>query len=370
MSVKKRPNGKWRARFRDETGREHARHFDTQREARAWEALKRSQVARGEHVPSPIGRLTLAEYAADHYLPTRAWAVSSVEGFERTLAACPMKDMPLSKVTRADGERWLAEMLRTRARNTTRTRFASIRAMLDTAAASRAVTHNPLAGIPLPSAGNPAVDREDIPTATHIGAMLHYARTDDQRALIQLMALCGLRIGEALAMQPRAVDFSRGRILVRRQVSRSRDSIVRVSPPKYGSTRDVPAPPALLDLLADMIETRCAKDDDWIFPGRVPGAPVTASAIGNQIRLLGAHAGLATHPHALRHFFASALIEEDLSVVEVARLMGHKNVSTTLDVYAHLWHDAATQQERASLAVAAGVLAELSGLGESARSAS
>jgi hypothetical protein len=35
-SVQKRPDGKWRARYRDPSGREHARHFDRELDARRW----------------------------------------------------------------------------------------------------------------------------------------------------------------------------------------------------------------------------------------------------------------------------------------------------------------------------------------------
>ena len=40
--------------------------------------------------------------------------------------------------------------------------------------------------------------------------------------------------------------------------------------------------------------------------------------------------------HALRHGFASALIEEGRNVVQISRLLGHHSPSFTLGVYAHL----------------------------------
>lgn len=35
-SVQKRPNSRWRARYRDEAGKEHARHFDRKTDAQRW----------------------------------------------------------------------------------------------------------------------------------------------------------------------------------------------------------------------------------------------------------------------------------------------------------------------------------------------
>ncbi|CAN5608895.1 hypothetical protein BH24ACT4_BH24ACT4_11800 [soil metagenome] len=41
----------------------------------------------------------------------------------------------------------------------------------------------------------------------------------------------------------------------------------------------------------------------------------------------------------MRHSFASALIRGGLSPTAVAKALGHSSASTTLAVYAHMWHD-------------------------------
>ena len=61
MSVAKR-GSIYRARIRDETGKEHSRNFKTRREALLWESEQRTAKAKGQFV-NPGDRTTVAEYA-------------------------------------------------------------------------------------------------------------------------------------------------------------------------------------------------------------------------------------------------------------------------------------------------------------------
>ena len=63
-SVQKRENGQWRARYRDEAGKEHARHFDRKIDAQHWLDKVTAQVVRGDYVDPKLGRVTVAGYAA------------------------------------------------------------------------------------------------------------------------------------------------------------------------------------------------------------------------------------------------------------------------------------------------------------------
>jgi hypothetical protein len=63
-SIKKRENGKWRARYRDAAGKEHARHFERKTDAQRWLDQVTAAVVRGDYVDPKAGRVTLAQYAA------------------------------------------------------------------------------------------------------------------------------------------------------------------------------------------------------------------------------------------------------------------------------------------------------------------
>ncbi|MGH8750044.1 MAG: tyrosine-type recombinase/integrase, partial [Burkholderiales bacterium] len=69
--------------------------------------------------------------------------------------------------------------------------------------------------------------------------------------------------------------------------------------------------------------------EDYLHPIRQDGSP------GCDTRRAQVDAGL----HALRHFYASALIRHGENVKTVQRRMGHSSSATTLDTYTHLWPD-------------------------------
>ena len=62
-SIKKRDNGKWRARYRDSNGREHARHFERKVDAQRWLDEVTASVVTGQYVDPKAGRVTFRDYA-------------------------------------------------------------------------------------------------------------------------------------------------------------------------------------------------------------------------------------------------------------------------------------------------------------------
>src|SRR5438552_2007294 len=63
-NVKRRPDGKYRARYRDHAGKEHAKHFDRKIDAERWVTGQEAALDRGEHIDPRAGRVRFADYAA------------------------------------------------------------------------------------------------------------------------------------------------------------------------------------------------------------------------------------------------------------------------------------------------------------------
>jgi len=55
-SIAKRPNNKWRARYRDDDGKEHSRHFPRKVDAQKWLDQVTASVVRGDYVDPRDGR--------------------------------------------------------------------------------------------------------------------------------------------------------------------------------------------------------------------------------------------------------------------------------------------------------------------------
>lgn len=62
-SIKQRPDGVWRARYRDSAGREHARHFTLKRDAQRWLDEVTTSVVTGQYVDPRASQVTFRAYA-------------------------------------------------------------------------------------------------------------------------------------------------------------------------------------------------------------------------------------------------------------------------------------------------------------------
>src|SRR5438552_17436527 len=64
-NVKRRPDGKYWARYRDHAGKEHAKHFDRKLDAERWVTGQEAALDRGEHIDPRAGRVRFADYAGE-----------------------------------------------------------------------------------------------------------------------------------------------------------------------------------------------------------------------------------------------------------------------------------------------------------------
>jgi integrase len=169
------------------------------------------------------------------------------------------------------------------------------------------------------------------------------------RPLIATALLTGMRLSELLGLIWDDIDFTGGSARVRAQLSRARTGAParRVAPKTPSAARDIPLAPQLATVLREHRSASTHRaGGDWVFATR-NGAPlsqrnVQRSALTRAARVAGLDDdSRALGFHVLRHTFASHLIVDlHLDVVQVSRILGHASVSTTLDVYAHLFDEA------------------------------
>ncbi|WP_297724182.1 site-specific integrase [uncultured Mobiluncus sp.] len=153
--------------------------------------------------------------------------------------------------------------------------------------------------------------------------------------LVRLLGYTGLRIGEALALTPAAVDLERRVIRIERAVSEVSGRQV-FGTPKNGRTRVVPIPDFLRRDLRVLTRAACG-GDEFLFATK-HGTPLRAS----NLRLHFDMAALAVgqgglHIHDLRHTAATLAVSAGANVKAVQRMLGHSSASLTLDVYADLF---------------------------------
>jgi integrase len=365
-SVKQRPDGRWRARYRDDTNKEHARHFARKVDAQRWLDEVTAAMVTGQYVDPRAGRATMTEFYAE-WSSRQVWETTTTAAMSLAVRCSTFKDIPLGDVRRSHVEQWVKTLHGAGlAPSTIRTRFNNVRAVLRAAERDRLIASDPSSGVPLPR-GRRATASMVLPTDEQVRAVLE-ASTPWFRALVALAAFAGLRLGEAAAVQVGDVDFLRRTLTVERQVQRAGKGLVELRPPKYGSERVVYLPESLVELLsAHLVQHRPGATTTAFLFEPTPGQPPHQNTVGYQWRAACTRAGVSgVTLHDLRHYFASGLVAAGCDVVTVQRALGHAKATTTLNTYAHLWP---TAEDRTRAAAGGLVHAVLGAAADSSRTA-
>lgn len=355
-SIRQRPNGSWRARYRDDAGKEHSRHFDTKRAGQRWLDEVTAATLTGQYVDPIAGKVTLERFF-DDWSKRQLWAPGTVRSMNLSVSTCTFAGLELRRLRRSHVEAWIKELDSAGlAPGTIRTRLNNVRAVLKAAVRDRYLAVDPTERVPIPRARR-AEHAMEIPTVEQVGKLLA-AAAPQFRLFVALCAFAGLRLGEAAALRVSDVDFLRRQITVARQMRPGLEKrSIEVVPPKYGSERVVYAADELLALVNDHLrDVGVFGEAGYLFPGK-PGMPPGRGPVDYRWRQALTDAGIVgVRLHDLRHFYASGLIANGCDVVTVQQALGHAKATTTLNTYSHLWPTAEDKTRAAAGALVRGAL--------------
>lgn len=343
-NIQKRPDGMWRARYRDSGGREHAKHFDRKLDARRWLDEVTASVVTGQYVDPKAGRVTFKSYAeqwraAQVHRPASA---AHVETMLRRHAYPTLGDRPLSSILPSEVQAWVKRLStadgdrKALAPATVGVVHGLVSSVFKAAVRDRRVMANPCEGTKLPTVER----RQVVPPTTEQIEKLHEAMPAGLRALVTFTAGTGMRQGEVFGLTLDRLDMLRREVTVDRQLVTIAGDVPRLGPPKTkASVRTIPLPQVVVDELAAHLAAHPPGADGLVFT--LDGAPIRRQAFGHVWRPAARAAGLpvGTGMHALRHYYASLLIRFGESVKTVQARLGHATAAETLDTYSHLWPD-------------------------------
>jgi integrase/recombinase XerD len=155
----------------------------------------------------------------------------------------------------------------------------------------------------------------DVMSPEEVSAFLQGVKSLKHRVILTVCYAAGLRVSEAVHLKPAAID--------------SRRMVIRVEAGKGGKDRYVMLSPRLLDILRDY--WKIARPTEWLFPGDLPGEPISRFAVEHACREARERSGVirAITPHSLRHAFAVHLLESGTDLRTIQLLLGHRNLGTT-----------------------------------------
>ena len=152
--------------------------------------------------------------------------------------------------------------------------------------------------------------------------------------LIQLYA--GLRIGEVMALQINDIDLENNLIKVNKTLTRNAEEkiIMGNGTKTFAGTREIPIPDIIKNELKEQIEISKTNFNGQLFVSKTGkyADPRNANAILKRI-LINEFSINDISTHSLRHTFGTRCIESGMAPVVVQRLMGHKDISITLNTY-------------------------------------
>jgi integrase len=267
--------------------------------------------------------------------------------------------VPLTRLTPADVERVLAELL-ARGLSPTTVRYArtTLRRAFHDAQRDGLLLRN-VASLARP----PRTVRQELHplTAAEVRTLLKATTEHRFGPLFALLVGSGLRIGEALGLTWTDIDLPGRSLVVRRALQRDAGTGYQLGEPKTSkSRRTVMLPTVALDGLRRQAErqdaARAAVGSAWqdrfglVFTDPV-GRTLSPTVVSADFREVADGLGLSVRLHDLRHTAATLMLGAGVPLKVVSETLGHSSIAITADVYAHvtpeLRREAADAMDRA-----------------------
>ncbi len=347
----------WVVRYTDQDGKPHLKTFKTKKEADAFNVEAQHQVSQGTHTADSAS-VTVAA-AAEEWIKGR-----ELDGVERStqdqyrqhidLHIVPIiGNVKLSRLTAPMVNTFKETLLETRSRAMAAKALQSFRSLIADAQRRGLVAQNVARGVSI-KARNRDKAPVTIPTKADIQTMLEKV-SDRWRPLIVTAILTGMRSSELRGLTWGDVDFDKREIRVRQRADKYN---ALGSPKSKTSRRTIPMTPMVFNTLREW-QLACPKGEaNLVFPTGRGNVESNANIYNRGMvpleRKCGFIGAKATKPkyglHALRHFYASLIIDQGFSPKKCQTLLGHSSIQMTFDTYGHLFPD--PKEDRAKLEAA------------------
>jgi integrase len=345
---------RWDVRWRDNAGRQRHKGFDRKADAERFIAQVTADLARGTYIDPNAGKIPLRTYG-EQWFVAQTFDPSTREAVELRLRLHvypTLGDYELWALAQRPShiQAWMRGLQLKLAPRYVRVIFANLSALLQAAVDDGLIVRNPCrAG----SVKLPALDKRRVqPWSREWVEALMQALPERYRAIATAAAGLGLRQGEVFGLAVEDIDWLRAIVHVRRQVKLIQSKTV-FAPPKGGKERDIPLPESVSLRLAAHLEAHPAIEviRPWLPTGRPEAARLlfsTRERTALDRTYFNRHVwkpalDVAEIPttrehgmHALRHSYASVLLEDGVSIKALAEYLGHADPGFTLRTYTHL----------------------------------
>jgi integrase len=369
---------RYRARYVGPDGTEKSKSFpDRQKRlAEKWLSAIETDMTRGQYTDPQSVRITFRQYA-EKWLDTKTSSPTTRKELGRRLRlhVYPVVGSRPVGTFRPEHIRELLAALEAKpgiGSSYIRNIFADVQSVLSAAVDDSLLSRNPCSAR---TVRRPKPDAHQVvPWGADQVFAVRAALLERYRAMVDVGAGCGLRQGEIFGLAEDAIDADGRTLRVIRQIKHVEGHPV-FALPKGGKKREVPLPASVAEALRVHMEV--CKPVEITLPWDVPEGPKESARLiftaeqggmvwrsnfnGLEWKPALAAAGLIPEAddngkyesarqhgmHALRHFYASALLDAGENIKAVSEYMGHADPGLTLRVYAHLMPDSRQRARRA-----------------------
>lgn len=257
-------------------------------------------------------------------------AQNSVESYERDLAKlrdwAEKNNLDLPQLNRQDLREWLTDLTGEKlSENSKRRILSALRGFYRFLQFDGHIEKNPAENLESPRKG---FYLPKFLNQTEVENLLSVPDVSQEtglrnRAILELLYACGLRVSEAVNLHLSDADL---------------DSGILTCKGKGNKMRRVPIGKSAVEWLRRYLIVRKKKENIEIssfFVGR-SGNPVNRQTIFHFIKTYAGKIGLEdVSPHTLRHSFATHLIQNSADIRSVQQMLGHADISTT-QIYTHI----------------------------------
>ena len=243
----------------------------------------------------------------------------------RNRAEAEFGDTPIKDILPKDISRFLKRMAAQGfAMRTVSNQKMVINLVFQSAVLAGDIQYNPCASVDLP---------KDLPKKQRTAAKQSdeeiIKQTSDVWLFPYIAIMTGMRKGEILALQWKDIDFEENIISVTKSVCHDGDKPIIKSPKTAAGTRTVPL---LAPLRERLLAVGGRKSNDYVISddGKTPLTNKRYTTLMNHYQR---DTGVSCTAHQLRHSFATIAFECGLQPKTVQEILGHRQLSTTMDLY-------------------------------------
>lgn len=360
--IQKTANGKYKAVIEVGAGTRRKRRtktFDRKKDAKSWQANMMVDQEKGRYVSS--ASLTVADHMLD-WLDNEKKphiATTTYDNYKNRIETYIVPEIgyiPLQELEPFHISRFLGYLRKNGSvrndgglsENTLKKIYVLLNSAMEKAVKWRLIKYNPVAAIDSPQ---PKKKEAKSMSFEEVQQLLESVKEDKfMHAFLSFAVLTGMRKSEMLGLEWPEVDFENETVEVKKRlvVDQENGTYKHEDETKREASRRIIAIPSKLSKLLKKYKVRQAEtrlqlaeeyndEKDFVFC-KPDGNPYYPSTITRKAKKAILKAGLSSEYslHTLRHTFATLQLKAGTEAKTIQEMLGHGNISTTMDIYSHV----------------------------------